>query len=314
MLVSLVSLRGSPGVSAAALALGWTWPRHAMVAECDPMGGQALGVFDPDGSMGRRGLFQLLLDGRRQPLHQAVWQQAVRLPNGTNKHYLLAGAHSVREAASLDWARLVELFRELNTVDVLADCGRLRMRGAPSAVLHASDLTVLVLRADQTSLRTLVSSLEVIREETGMVGEADDGLAVVLVRPPSTTRSWPLGEVRKLLAERSVPVLGELPWDPPAAAALTDVHEPDRRFESSPLLSRAREVAGAVGQNAWTRFQRLRADTRVARSSTVPAASAEAAGAGTAGHLEELVAAPANPVPRPSAQHTSNGQGGFFDG
>lgn len=308
MLISLASLRGSPGVSAATLALGWVWPRHAMVAECDPMGGQALAVFDPDGSSGRRGLFQLLLDGRTTPLHQAVWRQAVRLPNGTGKHFLLAGAHSPREADSLHWARLAELFQGLN-VDVLADCGRLRMIGSPKPVLQASDLTVLVVRSDQASLRTLAASLEVVREETGMVGEADDGLAAVVVEPPKPTLTWPLREVRKQLEDRGIAVLGELPWSPVAAASLTDVHRPDRRFESSPLLARAREVAAEAGRLAWARAQRLRAHKRVQQpvgiDSSVPVLEP---GRG----VEELVATPVNPVPQPPRSAT-NGEVGYFD-
>ncbi|MFD8493274.1 hypothetical protein [Amycolatopsis sp. NPDC059657] len=284
MLISLASLCGSPGVSTAALALSWTWPRHAMVAECDPAGGRGLAVFDPNGALGRRGMFEAMLAARTAPMRQAVWRQAITLPDGTGTHFLLPGAHSRREAESLQWQRLAPVFRELDPMDVLADCGRLRSRGTPHAVLATSDLTVLLVRNDRHSLRAVVSSMDIVREELGLVGVADDGLVIVMV---GTAHGFPLSEVRSQVA---VPVLSELSWHPATAAAFTEIFNPSSKFEASPLLARARELAGEVGRRALARARRIQRTVRVetaARAGRVRP------------HREPVPAHQLAPIPRP---------------
>ncbi|WP_370942020.1 hypothetical protein AB5J62_23210 [Amycolatopsis sp. cg5] len=284
MLISLASLCGSPGVSAAALALAWTWPRHAMVAECDPAGGRGLAVFDPNGALGRRGIFEAMLAARTVPVQQAVWRQAITLPDGTGTHFLLPGAHSRREAESLQWQRLGPAFRELDPMDVLADCGRLRSRGTPHAVLATSDLTVLLVRNDRHSLRAVVSSMDIVREELGLVGTADDGLVIVLV---GATHGFTLSEIRSQVA---VPVLGELPWHPATAKAFTETFNPGSKFEASPLLTRARELAGEVGRRALARSRRIQRATRV--ETTARAGRLQP-------HREPVPAHQLTPIPRP---------------
>ncbi|MFI6031396.1 hypothetical protein [Amycolatopsis magusensis] len=265
MLISFCSLSGSPGVSTAALALGWTWPRHALVAECDPAGGRGLAVFDPAGALGSRSVFDAMLGARSMPMQRALWNQAITLPDGTGRHFLLAGAQSRRQAESLDWQRLAAAFGELDPVDILADCGRLRGRGTPNAVLAASDFVVVVVRNDRHSLHTLISSLDVVNEETGLVGHRDDGLAVLLVHPhPGLARPFAGREVAKQL---EVPVVGELPWHPATAAQFSDAHMPGRKFESSPLLVRAEQLTKQIGRRALVRSARLRQDLLAPRRS-----------------------------------------------
>ncbi|WP_216216894.1 hypothetical protein [Amycolatopsis aidingensis] len=300
MLISLVSLNRSPGVSAACLALAWRWPRHALVAECDPTGGQSLGVLDPDGTCGRRGMFELMLAARSRPLHQALWGQAVTLPDGSGRHYLLPGPRSPREAESLHWPRLTGLFHELDPIDVLADCGRLRQRGTPHGLLAASDLAVLLVANNRHCLRTMTASLEVAREEAGLVGAGDDGLAVVVVRGDArTTQGFPIEEITRQLTARGVPVLGELPWDPSGAAQLTDVHRPGRRFDASPLLAGAERLAREIGRRALARRQRLRGKPQApARHPVNGQRSPEPV---ALRHRERVQAATLPPVPRPPA-------------
>lgn len=248
MLIAFASLQGSPGVSTAVSVLTWVWPRHAVMAECDPTGAEALDVFDPDGSHGRPSVFEVLAQARSMPLHRAMSSQLLVLPDGTARHHLLAGARSPREAESLDWRRLTDLFVELEAVDVLADCGRVRAGGAPYAVLTGAALLVLVVSNSRSSLRKLATSLDVLREETGRAG---DDLALLVVDPdPGTHQRFPHREIADQFAAEGVPMAGWLPWDPISAAQFTNLHRPGRRFESSPLLTTARKAAEEIGRRA----------------------------------------------------------------
>ncbi|NBH02885.1 hypothetical protein GTY80_06410 [Amycolatopsis sp. SID8362] len=254
MLISFISVNGSPGVSTAALALAWVWPRHAVVAECDPTGGRALSVFDPDGSHGRKGVFELMLQARTMELHRAMSSQLLVLPDGTGRHHLLPGAGSPREADSLDWRRLTSLFLDLETVDVLADCGRFHTRATPAAVLAEADLVVAVVRNCRSSLQTFAKAVDVIREEHGVFD--DEGLVVLLADPePRSHQRYPHGEIGK---ELGLSVVGALPWDPAGAAQFTDLHRPGRRFETSPLLTHARKTVDEIGRRAMQRMTWLR--------------------------------------------------------
>ncbi|WP_199755024.1 hypothetical protein [Amycolatopsis sp. WAC 04197] len=286
MLITITSLTGSPGASAATLALTWTWPRHAIAVECDPSGGQALAVFDPGGSLGHRGMFEAMLAARTMPLPRALWQQAITLPDGTGRHFLLPGSRTTRTAESLQWQRLVEAVRGWESVDVLADCGRLRARGTPHAVLGSADLVVLVVRNDRHSLRALASSADVVREEIGLLGSADDGL-VVVSQVSAGAQRFGVKEIDRQLGKLGLPVVGELPWDPSAAAQLTDTFNPGKRFERSPLLERARQLGLEIGKRAFARSRRLREPVR-----HVPAS-------GLSSQREVVRRPQALPMPRP---------------
>ncbi len=254
VLISFISVNGSPGVSTAALALGWVWPRHAVVAECDPAGGRALSVFDPDRTHGNTGVFELMLQARTMPLHRAMSSQLLVLPDGTGRHHLLPGVSSPRQADSLDWRRLTSLFLDLETVDVLADCGRFRSRATAAAVLSEADLVVAVVRNCRGSLQAFAKSVDIIREEHGVFD--DEGLVVLVADPdPRIHQRYPHGEIGK---ELGLHVVGALPWDPVSAAQFSDLHRPGRKFETSPLLTHARKTAGEVGRRATERMNWLR--------------------------------------------------------
>ncbi|MFB9923935.1 hypothetical protein ACFORO_08365 [Amycolatopsis halotolerans] len=256
MLISFFSLAASPGVTTAVLALTWSWPHDAVAVEADPTGGHALEVFDPDGALGRRGLLELTVAARKTPLHHAMSAQLVTLPDGTGRHHLLPGCRSPLESDAVPWTSLAGLFRELKTVDVLVDCGRIRAHGAPRAVMAASDLVVLVLRNDRHSLARAVRSFELVQREAGLTASGDGSLVAVVV--PAASQGFPPAEVAKVFAAHGVPVAGVLAKDPPAAAQFADQFCPPRRFASSSLVSSSRAVAQELGRRASTRKALLR--------------------------------------------------------
>jgi hypothetical protein len=80
-LIVLTSLKSSPGVTTAALALGAVWPpeRRVLVAELDPAGGDLANRFRLPGEPG---LLVLAAAARRHDPTHRVWQCCQRLPGG----------------------------------------------------------------------------------------------------------------------------------------------------------------------------------------------------------------------------------------
>ena len=287
MLISFFSLAGSPGVSTAVLALTWTWPRDAVAVEADPTGGHALAAFDPDGTQGHRGLLELTLAARKTPLHHAMSAQLVTLPDGTGQHHLLPGCRGPLESDGVPWTALAGLFRELKTVDVLVDCGRLSAHGTPRVVMGASDLVVLVVRNDRHSLARAVRSFELARREAGLTALGDGGLVALMI--PAAAQAFPPAEVAKVFAAHGVPLAGALAKDSESAAQFSDVFRPSRRFAGSSLLTSARTVAQELGRRASTREAVLRQSNVVRFPARPEPASVR---------MTPVESAPPMPVPR----------------
>jgi hypothetical protein len=217
MLISFTSVAGSPGVSTAALALGAVWPRQALVAECDPVGGESLALAGEARRVGRRGVRDMLLAARVMPLEHALWNQVIPLPDGTGHHWTLPGLEDPRDADTVSWQSVAQTFIALGIpgaegveVDVLADCGRLRAVSGPVPVLGASDLVVLVLRSDLRAVLSVRRAAAAMRAEAGQAERCDDGLVAVLV---GAGRPYSSRDVERQLAQVGIPVVGELPWD-----------------------------------------------------------------------------------------------------
>ena len=84
-LIAVAADKGAPGVTTATVALAAVWPRHVLLAECDPAGGDLVyrlpgvdgGRLDP-----RRGLLSLAVAARRGLQPQQVWEHAQKLRGG----------------------------------------------------------------------------------------------------------------------------------------------------------------------------------------------------------------------------------------
>src|SRR5665213_4511800 len=81
MIVGLVSVKGSPGVTTTACALGAAWPtdRKVLLVEADPFGGDLAAQF---GAAPNVGLWSLLAASRRGLNEGAVWEHCSFLPGG----------------------------------------------------------------------------------------------------------------------------------------------------------------------------------------------------------------------------------------
>ncbi len=214
-LIALVSAKGSPGVSTAALAFTLTWPAPTLMAECDPAGGDLLAGYlakyelPPD-----RGVLPLATSAIRGHAEQDLPGQLIDLDAPRQQRMVLPGINDPGQAASLapGWDRLGEFFSILPTT-VIADCGRLCVPHAPIALLARASLVLMVV--NPKSIRTLspaVPAIARLRREVPHTEGADSNLGLLLVGDGIAPR-----EITRNL---QVPVVARLSWDPATAAAL----------------------------------------------------------------------------------------------
>ena len=133
-LLPLCSVKGAPGVTTAACALGAVWPRERptpIVVECDPAGGDLAARF---GLEVTPGVVSLTVALEREP---DVAAAADRNPLLEHAQQLRGGLHVVVAPTSPEEMRLPldRLAEDLSILahagcDVIADCGRLESWGA----------------------------------------------------------------------------------------------------------------------------------------------------------------------------------------
>ncbi|GGM23833.1 ParA family protein [Dactylosporangium sucinum] len=239
--IAMVSAKGSPGVSTAALACTLAWNRRVVLAECDPAGGTILTGYLSRMQIQPMGLLQLAAAALRNQLPTSWKQQLIDLDRQRpRRRMVLPGITDPVQAGTIrpTWAALTAFFAELERIhpgfDVIADCGRLTTSAPPWPLLHRADLLLLVVRAD--SLRTVspaAPAADLLRRELTQHGSGPGSLALALVGEGPYSR-------REIEQQLQLPVLLELPNDPRTAALLSDGAG---RLRSSPRLLRAAAAA-----------------------------------------------------------------------
>lgn len=219
-IIALVSAKGSPGVTTAALACVLTWHRRLVLAECDPSGGSILAGYLGGALDGPRGIGELAVgELRNGNLETAFWSQLVDLDAPRRERLLLPGVVDPAQAGSVVplWQRFTDFFVSLERgeppYDVLVDCGRLQVPGPPWPILRAAAVVLLVTRArlpELSATRAMVRAIQRDFTEHRV--------------PPGTLRLLPIGdghgsgEISKALG---LPVIARLPEDPRTAQVLT---------------------------------------------------------------------------------------------
>ena len=244
--IALVSIKGSPGVTTAALALGAVWSRPILVAECDPAGGDVAagllrGEAPPTG-----GLLSLAVAARRPLPPGAALGHCIRLSEDDG-YLLLPGLLDPAHAAAVTpaWATIAAAFRDLGDppvcVDVLADCGRFG-HDSPVDVIVGSDVLVVVLRPTLRQVQAVRFQLPSLRAAAARTGTPPEfGLLLVGDEPYGSD------EVASALG---VPVLATLADDPASASTLSDGAPRRRGFDRSPLIRTARNAAQRLARDA----------------------------------------------------------------
>lgn len=248
-LVVVAADKGSPGVTTTAVALGAVWPRRALVAECDPAGGdlayrlpgQGGAPLDPN-----HGLLSLAATARHGLDPARVWEHVQVLNGGLE---VLVGVSTAEQSSGLAglWDPLGQALARVPEADVLADCGRLGP-GAPTLPLlrHAAVL-LLVARATVDSVAHARDRLAALAGHFGDAGMAAPGpeLGLVLVTEPteSTGAAEQVGEALRA-ARLPAEVLGTIANDPKAARLLSGRWR--GRLGGSLLVRTARQVAAQL--------------------------------------------------------------------
>ena len=205
MMITLVSASGAPGVTTTAVALAVRWPRPVVLVEADPKGGSGILAGYFQGQVDHPGLIELVMAQRADLLADTL--PRLLLPVDGTQASVLVGTRSHEQAGGLVslWPPLVEALRDLDeaATDVIVDAGRLGAPGWPHPLVTGSDVCMLVMGSDLTSMaanRSWAASLTV-EESPG------HAVRVLLVGPGEP---YGAGEVRKALG---LPVLAGIDRD-----------------------------------------------------------------------------------------------------
>jgi hypothetical protein len=241
-LYALVSAGGSPGVTTAAVALTLTWPSAAIVAECDPSGGDVLAGLLTGHVPASQGLMEHAIDAGRdsQGAARALGEQLVPLgSDGTRM--LLPGLTDPRQAAGLASAwPAVAATLTAQEADVIADCGRLDAGpGQPLAVLAAAGTVAIVLRPTLRQVWSARSRVDIL---TQLIG-GNSRLALLLTGPGTHS-------AREVAHALGIPIAAVLPDDARSAALLSDGLGGQRSLTSGALLRSARAAGTALRDHA----------------------------------------------------------------
>lgn len=244
-LVAMCSLKGSPGVTTAALGLAAGWPsaEHPVVVECDPAGGDLLGRYRLETAPG---LMSLAAAARHREEPGLVWQHTQRLPGGLPVVVGPAGADQVRASLAQLAPRgtgVLRLAADRAGIVVVADCGRIEPTSLALNVIQEADVMLLLARARDDALAHVATQWR---------------SAASWSRRPSFVLvgdGYPTDEVER---ELGIDVMARIPEDPKGAAALGG--RPGRRTAPvrSPLgrtLSRTAELVASYAQESASRVQ-----------------------------------------------------------
>jgi cellulose biosynthesis protein BcsQ len=243
MLVSVLSLKGSPGATtfAVALAARWPVPSRVLLVEADPSGGD-LGVRFSLPSMS--GLMSLAAAARGGYDGDLVWQHAQQLPGGLPVITASPDADQARAALSAltpdpteGHGILREAANQPGTV-VIVDCGRIDPGSPALSIVRACDVVVLLSRAHGDDLAHLSRRLPA-------VGRWSPNPVLLLVGD-----GYAPGDVARELGVRP---LGRVPNDPIGAAVLCGRPKSLRWRRSGPAHSALGRLAHQVATDLASR-------------------------------------------------------------
>ncbi len=249
--ISLVSAKGSPGVTTATVALTMAWAaahpgRSALAVDADPIGGD-IGAGVLRGAVPTGAGILPLATARDVAPGDALDAATVHLRADGSARALPGVPDQTRAAAlPLAWDVLAGLRADLHHggVDVLVDSGRVDAAGLGSAWLADSDLAILLVRP---SLACVMAA----HRFAGAWPWARVPLQLLVVEDESPYRPAEVAEAV------GVPLVGVLALDPAAARVHSQGATPGRGFERSQYVRSVRRVAAALGSLAVARADQL---------------------------------------------------------
>jgi len=226
--------KGAPGATTLAVLLAWCWPdreRSRIVIEADPEGGVlAARGHDSAGLTHEPGLLSLAA-ARDGSIEERLQQHAQSLGDGVE---LVAGPPGPAQAEACLRALGEAAADAIRRADVSAvvDCGRLHPQSPTLPWARAAERTLLVVRPRLDE----VVALRPIAERLAVVG-LDVGLVCVGDRPFDPV---------EVAEQAALPLLGVVPDDPVAAAAISRRGLGDRRLRRTRLVRAVERLAAAL--------------------------------------------------------------------
>jgi hypothetical protein len=204
-LTCLCSAHGSPGVTTTSVALVGVWPegRRVLLVEADPWGGMLparLGLSD------HPGLLSLAAAARHGFTEELVWRHAQRAADGVGVIVAPPSPEHARSALGDVAGPFAAWCGGQDTIDVVADCGRLTSDPVNLPFLRQAERVLMVVRPTVDQLRPAALRVEALG---GLGVEA----SLLLVG------DTPYGP-EEVEGSFGVPVAGSVAWDPSAAAML----------------------------------------------------------------------------------------------
>jgi hypothetical protein len=262
VLVAVVSVKGSPGVTTLCVALAACWPdpTGSIVVEADPAGGDVAMRFGLGQSPGllslaaaaRGGVAAGRPDGERRGDAQLLWRHAQALPgnvavvasppDAARARGALAVLAAPDPAGGLGPGPLLAAAAHPGAV-VVADCGRVDPGSPVMPLLRSADVMVLLTGAHADQLAHLARRIP----EIG----AWSRYPVLLLADRDRDRGHSIAAVAR---ELGVAPLARVPFDPRGAGVLSGRRSVLRWHHSGPgrslLGQSAREIADLLAPRA----------------------------------------------------------------
>ncbi|WP_052373024.1 chromosome partitioning protein [Amycolatopsis taiwanensis] len=237
MLVVVVSVKGSPGVTTFSIALAARWPAsaRALLVEADPSGGD-VGVRFSLGSA--PSLVSLAAAARRSDDPALLWQHAQALPGGLPVVTAPPDADRARAALSAltdptSGARVLRVPANAPDAAVIVDCGRIDTGSPAMPVVRSADAMILLTRAHADDLAHLARRLPTLGRWT------PHPVMLLVGQGYSST---------EVARELGVQPLGRIPDDPRGAAVLCGRPSALRWGRSGPAHSALGQLAHKVAK------------------------------------------------------------------
>jgi len=256
--------KGAPGATTLAVLLAWCWPdreRSRVVIEADPEGGAlAARGHDSSGLTHEPGLLSLAA-ARDGSTEARLHQHAQALGDGVE---LVAGPPGPAQAEACLRALGEPAASAIRRADVNAvvDCGRLHPSSPALPWACAAERTLIVVRPrldEIVALRPLAERLAAVGVELGLVCVGDRPFDPVEVAD-----------------EAGLPLLGVVPDDPAAAAAVTQRGLGDRRLRRTGLVRAVGRLAATLAAEAEAEAVPATSETAVPTVTRIEAAGAQA--------------------------------------
>jgi hypothetical protein len=249
VLTVVASGKAAPGVTTSTWALALSWPRSLLLADCDPAGGDMAPGLLAGRVSGDRGLLSWSAAARRDLTATAAAtllpEHAVQVPEHPQVS-LIPGFTTAIQGTSFTaetWERLALALEGATTAigqDALVDAGRLVTDRGCWPVLRAAAQVLLAVRPSVRSVHAAQDAVQRVRQELGDLAKV---AALVVGDGPYSAR-----EVAKAL---HLPLAGVLPYDPRAAAVLSDgAMSSMKTLRRSALLRAASSLAGELADSA----------------------------------------------------------------